>query len=111
MMFVTGPLFSGKRTFVKNLFGWTEEELRRNAVLDAQLLAASEESPERLAERLADVPVVIAAETGCGVVPSDPEQRKAREKAGRLACLLAERADTVVRLCCGIPEVLKGELP
>ena len=111
MMFVTGPLFSGKRTFVKSFFGWNEDELRRFAVLDAQDLAPAAEDLEALADRLAAAPVVIAAETGCGVVPMDPGQREARESAGRLACLLAARADTVVRLCCGLPEVLKGELP
>ena len=111
MMFVTGPLFSGKRTFVKKYFGWTDEELSRNAVTDAQLLAASAEDPEALAAALAEYPVVISVEIGGGVVPADKEQREARDKAGRLACLLAERADTVVRLCCGFPEILKGELP
>lgn len=111
MMFVTGPLFSGKRTFVKKYFGWTDGELCRNAVLDAQLLAASEEDTESLAARLAESKVVISVEVGGGVVPSDPEVRAGRERAGRLACLLAERADTVVRLCCGLPEVLKGALP
>ena len=35
----------------------------------------------------------------------------AREAAGRLACLLARRADAVVRVYCGLPQVLKGELP
>lgn len=35
----------------------------------------------------------------------------AREAAGRLACLLAQRADTVVRVYCGLPQVLKGEPP
>ncbi len=151
MIFVTGPLFSGKRTFVKNLFGWDDDQLRRNAVLDAQDLAASEgletlasrlaasaSSPEAaaerpvssegslemladrlaasqgsletLADRLASQSVVIASEIGGGVVPLDPDQRAAREKAGRLACLLAERADIVVRMCCGLPEVLKGDL-
>ena len=55
--------------------------------------------------------VHIACEVGGGVVPLDTEERKNREKAGRLACLLAARAETVVRLCCGLPEVLKGELP
>ena len=35
----------------------------------------------------------------------------AREAAGRLACLLAERADCVVQMFCGLPTVLKGELP
>ena len=111
MIFVTGPLFSGKRTFVKSLFGWDEEELRRSAVLDAQDLAAAETDLAALADRLAACPAVLAAETGGGVVPLDPAQREARERAGRLGCLLAERADTVVRMCCGLPEVLKGKLP
>ena len=53
----------------------------------------------------------IATEVGGGVVPVDAEQRHHREQAGRLACLLAQRADTVVRVCCGIPQVLKGKLP
>ena len=55
--------------------------------------------------------MVLAVETGAGVVPVDRMERENREKAGRLACLLADRADTVVRMCCGIPEVLKGDLP
>ena len=45
------------------------------------------------------------------MVPIDPAQRAAREAAGRLACLLAERADCVVQIFCGLPTVLKGELP
>ena len=64
-----------------------------------------------LADQLAaDYPVVIATEVGGGVVPVEPEAREAREAAGRLACLLAERADTVVRVFCGLPLVLKGTL-
>ena len=45
------------------------------------------------------------------MVPVDREGRAAREAAGRLACLLARRADAVVRVFCGIPVVLKGKLP
>ncbi|MDO5132963.1 MAG: cobinamide kinase, partial [Eubacteriales bacterium] len=45
------------------------------------------------------------------VVPVDPKERAAREAAGRLACLLAARADVVIRVCCGLPQVLKGEWP
>ena len=64
-----------------------------------------------LAEELARYEVVIATEVGGGVVPVDREERAAREAAGRLACLLARRADAVVRVFCGIPVVLKGKLP
>jgi len=52
---------------------------------------------------------VIAAEVGGGVVPLDPAERAARERAGRLACLLAQRAETVVRVFCGIPKTIKGK--
>jgi len=44
-------------------------------------------------------------------VPIDPAARAAREAAGRLACLLAARADCVVQMFCGLPTILKGELP
>ena len=46
-------------------------------------------------------------------IPTDSEEcealgRAAREAAGRLGCLLAQRADAVVRVFCGIPVYLKG---
>ena len=69
MIFITGPLYSGKRTFAQMLPG--------KALADVQQLAAD------------------AAD---------------REAAGRLACLLAARAECVVQMFCGIPTVLKGEL-
>ena len=53
----------------------------------------------------------MATEVGGGVVPMDAGERAAREAAGRLACLLAARADCVVQMFCGLPTVLKGELP
>ena len=55
--------------------------------------------------------LVLATEVGGGVVPMDAAERAAREAAGRLACLLAARADCVVQMFCGLPTVLKGELP
>ena len=66
---------------------------------------------QTLARELAEYDIVIATEVGGGVVPMDAEERAGREAAGRLACLLAERADCVVQMFCGIPTVLKGELP
>ena len=95
MTFITGPLWSGKRDFACRLLGCTREELSARAVWDVQELAAHE--------------AVILTEEGGGVVPADPAQRAARESAGRLACLLAERAGCVVRVFCGLPLVLKGE--
>ncbi len=105
MIFLTGPLFSGKRTFAGTLEG--------TVLADAQELARNiaSEDLEPLAERLSrEYDIIIASEVGAGIVPVERAEREFRENAGHLSCLLAERADTVVRLCCGIPEVLKGEL-
>lgn len=111
MMLIVGPLFSGKRQAAMTLLGWSREELEQRAVWDVQDLAASAEDLPSLAETLSRRDVVIATEVGGGVVPADPGERAAREAAGRLTCLLAQRAETVVRVFCGIPTVLKGELP
>lgn len=109
MTFITGPLWSGKREFACRLLGCTREELAVRAVWDVQALAAGCRDLEALADRLAAREVVILTEEGGGVIPADPAQRAAREAAGRLACLLAGRADCVVRVFCGLPLVLKGE--
>ena len=111
MLLITGPLFAGKRECAAKLLGVPMERLADLAVWDVQDLAAAAPDLTALADALAARPVVIATEVGGGVVPVDPAQRAAREAAGRLSCLLAERAETVVRVCCGIPQLLKGEWP
>lgn len=103
MLFVTGPLYSGKRTFSQKFGG--------RQICDVQNLAANATDLEKLADELAAYDVVIATEIGGGIVPIDPAERAAREAAGRLACLLAARADTVIEMFCGIATVLKGEMP
>ena len=76
-----------------------------------QQLAADAADLSALADKLAhEYDILIATEVGGGVVPMDPKQRADREAAGRLACLLAARAECVVQMFCGIPTVLKGEL-
>lgn len=103
MLFVTGPLYSGKRTFSQKFGG--------RQICDVQNLAANATDLEKLADELAAYDVVIATEIGGGIVPIDPAERAAREAAGRLACLLAAQASCVVEMFCGLPTVLKGELP
>lgn len=91
VIFVTGPLFAGKREYICKALGWSEEDLARRGIWEVQNLAGQEEDLEKLAKNLAQYEVVIATEVGGGVVPVDPVQRQNREAAGRLACLLAQR--------------------
>ena len=46
--------------------------------------------------------VIISDEIGCGVVPMSREERFWREQTGRAQCLIAEHADRVIRVFCGI---------
>lgn len=114
MILITGPLFSGKRAFACSMKNCEMDELDRYAVWDVQERVTAEmtaEELEYLARNLAGFEIVITTEVGGGVVPMDAGERARRENAGRLSCLLAERADTVVRVFCGLPMVLKGALP
>ena len=103
MLFITGPLYSGKRTFAAYYGG--------RQIYEVQDRAAEMAGLQALADELAAYDVVTATEVGGGIVPIDPAERARREAAGRLACLLAARADCVVQMFCGLPTILKGELP
>ncbi|MDO4750352.1 MAG: bifunctional adenosylcobinamide kinase/adenosylcobinamide-phosphate guanylyltransferase [Eubacteriales bacterium] len=109
MILVTGPLFAGKKEYIMKSMGLTEQEFAERALWDVQDLAAETSDLVELADSLAEKEIVIATEVGAGVVPVDAGERAFREAAGRLACLLAERADVVIRVCCGLPQVLKGD--
>ena len=116
MVLVTGGCASGKRSFALSL-GYAEADIA-DAVLDerpvvchVEELAARYEGPAgELAQALAERELVICRELGCGPVPASAEERALREKVGRLCTDLAQRADCVVRMVCGIPCVIKGEL-
>ena len=111
MIFLFGPLYSGKRAAAAEILRCGIEELSCRAVWDVQELAADAPDLEALADELSRYDAVIATETGGGVVPVDARERAAREAAGRLNCLLAEQAAAVVRVFCGIPVLIQGELP
>lgn len=111
MIFVTGPLYAGKKEYIRKALGLTPEEFSALAVWDVQDLVENEDNLHVLADTLSKNEIVIATETGCGVVPLDRGERARREAAGQLSQLLAARAHVVVRVVCGIGQVLKGEQP
>ena len=55
--------------------------------------------------------VVTCDEVGYGVIPLDKADRLWRDEVGRLCSALAQQADLVVFVTCGLPQVLKGTLP
>ena len=61
-----------------------------------------EENIKRLSSK-----IIICDDISCGVVPVDAETRLWREAVGRCMVLLSGYADSVIRVFCGIPAVLK----
>lgn len=116
MILIIGGAGQGKLDYVLQKTGYgpaqvarTPEEARTRPVF-----AGLEDWPEldeaALLEANPDV-ILICDEVGCGVVPVEPAQRARREAVGRLCCRLAEWAERVERIFCGLPMVLKGEGP
>lgn len=114
MILVIGGLASGKRDFVKIEYGYLESDMA-DAVLDERpvifnlqdLVSARVDEADRLLPSLFEKKVVICNEIGSGVVPIDKTERAAREATGRLCVALADNAEKVVRIYCGIPFVIK----
>lgn len=116
MVLFIGPLYSGKHAAAE---ARAREQGRNFADLKVcesaeawcfEERTAEPFSAEQLNEKadaLAMYDVVLMTEVGGGLVPVDPVERAAREDAGRLSILLAERADEVYRVFCGIAKRLK----
>lgn len=55
--------------------------------------------------------VFISDEIGSGIVPMNPLDRLWREVTGRILIQIAAESDEVIRMFCGIPQVIKKEIP
>ena len=63
------------------------------------------EDPRAFARRVIETQpdaVIVANEVGAGVVPVDADERAYREAVGRALCLIAQAAESVTRVVCGI---------
>lgn len=117
MVLIIGGAGAGKRTFAQSL-GFSPDDFA-DGVLDTRpciyhvekMVFADAASAPQLLAPLLEKQVVICCEVGNGVIPLAYETRLAREAVGRLCVQLAQQAQCVVRMVCGIPTVIKGTLP
>ena len=103
MVLIVGGAAQGKLDFAREKLGVT-------AWSDGVL--GPESCVHNLHRALRDLPdpregVLICDEVGCGVTPLDRGEREWRELVGRICCELAERAQAVYRVRCGLGERLK----
>lgn len=125
MHLIIGGAYQGKTAFAVSHFNIPEQEIHvctdaEEPVLNgpgashlerfARFCLRSGKNPtEEMRARRAQWrdSVLICTDISCGVVPVDPELRAWREETGRMLNYLAGEADSVTRLFCGLPQVLK----
>jgi adenosyl cobinamide kinase/adenosyl cobinamide phosphate guanylyltransferase len=114
MVLIIGGLGQGKLTFARENLGvtaWSEGTLgQENCVHGLHRVIRDLPNPrESINAWLESHPdgVLICDEVGCGVVPMDGTDRAWREQVGRICCELAERAEAVYRVSCGLGEKIK----
>ena len=105
MVLFVGPLYSGKKQAAADYARQNGKRLEDLRVIED--VPSGVTDPAASAEELSAYDIVLFTEVGSGLVPVDAEDRAARENAGRLSVLLAERADEVYRVYCGIARRLK----
>ena len=117
MILIIGGASAGKMTYLRSL-GYSEAEISRGELDERPALYGLEalvrQDPagaEALLPQLLEKEALVCQEVGLGVVPLDPEDRAYREAVGRLCIRLAAKADRVVRLVCGVPQIIKDETP
>ena len=124
MHLVIGGAYQGKLRYAMEHFGVTEEQVFDCSGGGIDFSAPCIDHGERYAltcvregreaaddfranrERWQSA-VILCDDISSGVVPLDPEARAWREASGRLVNYLAGEAETVTRLFCSIPQVLK----
>lgn len=126
MILVVGGAFQGKKEYVMQNWGLSEDMLAdgrscdRERLFQAKAILHFHEYLRRclqeqqsihiliqeLVSRNPEV-IVIANELGYGVVPVDAFDREYRETVGRTCCMLAKEAQEVHRVVCGVGMVIK----
>ncbi|MCM1329926.1 MAG: bifunctional adenosylcobinamide kinase/adenosylcobinamide-phosphate guanylyltransferase [Ruminococcus sp.] len=129
MTMITGGAFQGKKNFAKRRFNIAENEILDggkcgiNEVFSAKCVTDFHmfvrrlidekidvlEFTKKLCEKNSDI-IIIINEIGCGIIPIEKSERIWREQVGSAGCIIAENSSAVVRICCGIPTIIKGEI-
>ena len=107
-------IIAEKETGIKPVLCRVEEAFAEPGIDQFHLLTkqvlkeggSAQEFAARLVKENPDA-VICCDEIGSGIHPLEKEDRIWREETGRALCILAEGADSVVRVFCGIPQKIK----
>lgn len=129
MVLITGGAYQGKKEYALRTFGFNEADIADGSVcgadeiLSAKCITDYHIFVKRMLEENADIiavtralctenenAVVIMNEIGCGIVPLEKKDRIWREMAGKCGCIIAEKAEKVVRMINSVPLIIKGDI-
>jgi adenosylcobinamide kinase/adenosylcobinamide-phosphate guanylyltransferase len=105
-----GPALSGATPSEVVLLDCATMWLSNHLLDESDLEQAETALMEALAHCAAPV-VVVSGEVGLSVVPENALARRFQTAQGRLNQTLAARANLVVQVIAGLPQILKGQLP
>lgn len=126
MIFIIGGSYQGKREYALNQFHLTEQDVfvctEETTEIDLSKCVISnidrfalgcikrgEEPKDYWEKHLSALrnAILISDDISCGVVPIDATIRAWREATGRANNYLAREADQVIRVFCGLGQVIK----
>lgn len=128
MVLIYGAAYAGKHDIAREWYGITDfcdgSAAERSEILTAKAVASYHclirrlldggESPQAFTNRMISQnpgAVILMNDVGSGIVPLEREDRLWREECGICTRIIAQNAQTVIRVVCGIPQILKGERP
>lgn len=110
MILVIGGAYQGKRDWAIQTLGCAPERIVGHVERIIRELLDAGQDPMAEIVRLADAwadAVLLLEDVSCGIVPMEAADRAYREAVGRCGAYLANRAEQVVRVFCGIGTVIK----
>ena len=125
MHLIIGGAYQGKLDYAQKRFGLSDNDIfrcRDDGAIDfsARCISSLEEyalwcvrnhleplDQIKLQKERFESSILICTDIFCGVVPIDPEMRAWREAVGRMLNDLSQCAESVTRIFCSLPQVLK----
>ncbi len=88
----------GKAVIINHFHSWIKERMSLGGNPEEEIFTFLLKNPGC---------IIISDEIGNGIVPVDAFEREYRERTGRILVKLANQADEVVRVICGIGQKIK----
>lgn len=122
MKLVIGGAYQGKTDYVMKKYNIPREKMldensfdinkvsEFSAVNHFHLILKNTDDQEELCRGIIEKNpemIFILDEIGCGIIPIDRSERLWRERVGKAGCYLAERAESVERIICGMSVKIK----